>query len=1353
MSVRTDVVNLQVIISGNKAQDELNTLRKKAADAKMALDGLKRGSQEFADKKKEVAKYNEEIVNMRKQIGLTALTQKELVQELNRLKSMKGSVVPFTKEFNDLDKSIKAVENRLYDVRNGVQGFASFFSKIKDEVKQFGLMAAGYLGFQFLTSQFQNIISGGGKVSDQLADIRRVTRLTDAEAQKLNKSLRELDTRTTTSGLREIAIVAGKLGVAKDDILGFVAATDKLVVALGDELGNADEITTQLGKIINVFNNDGGGVTGEKLLSVGNAIVDLANKGVASGGFIVDFTQRLAGLAKIANVGLNETIGLGAGLEELGQKSESASTAIIKVIGKIGEDVPKYAKIANKSVEEFSETLKNKPIEALIQVSEGLVKNKKSFEEISQAFSAAGEDGARIVTTLGVIGGKADFMRQKINDAGAALKSNTEINDAFALKNETLGATLDKLGKDFNSLMTSNAVMNFLQGAVQGAANFISFLKDLPNWLERNRTALLAITTVILAYAASKTKAVQASILNRTALLLEIAADKIDIAQKTVATAITSAYALAKDVLTGKIKIATAAQIIWNAVMKANPLVMLISVIGGVITAISLLSDKLAEVSAKEKLQNDIRKKAAESYVDEEAKIRSLTMVLNSSLVGYDAKKKALKELIAINPEYLGGLTLENVKNQEGINIINKYIKALREKAIVQAAQSAQADKLKEDIKLQSIQYGLEKKLANGNTGFTDLSEEEKQYVSKYRSGFRGTASLVDKLTGTSAVGEALMGVKGARTKLQVELDQIDSVVVQSIQKTTESVTQKTTAAAGESVKQSIGIIKDLKDKIKKLDEDRETLTSEKAIAQNITKRNALQKQLDRLEQKDSGSGGDDGYKATLKKFRQLEKDLQTDISNDSLKPLKMAFLAINKQMEEEIATAQAVLAKGDTSKAQFDKVVEKAKKTAVDAYQAAYEKFRSEVNKKMGFGERSIFLDRIFPTEKQLEERLGTLASKAPNIMERLTNYFKRDKVAGLEVTANRTAPGSREWLRANKALLDEKMKQELENTELTENEKILIQDEYAAKKADLEWTAFDRYVEYAQATVQVAQGVNDVLNAMEQRKFNKVVANAEKEKKVLDDQLKRKLISQEQYALKIAAIDAGVDREKKKMEREQAKRAKAIALFEAGINVATAITKVIANPVLAVLVGLLGAAQIAAIALTPLPELGKGDWIRKGDKHKDKSGGIHAKIERDEAVMSADAMTNPEEYTVTGTTAQITSALNNKKGGTNWAEGALLQMASWNRNPPPSINPNMPRIMEQGGIVRSINTSQTNNAQPNQQVIASDNAPIVNAIKSLEEKVAAWPNTVKGIWVVRDYLDAKAMYDASKEGTSIKQ
>ncbi len=126
------------------------------------------------------------------------------------------------------------------------------------------------------------MVTGAGKLSDQLADLRRVTGLTADQANQLNESLLKIDSRTSADGLREIAIIAGKLGVAKEDILGFTEAVNKLVVALGDELGDADQITTQLGKILNVFDGE---ITGDNISKLGNAIVDLANKGVATGAF------------------------------------------------------------------------------------------------------------------------------------------------------------------------------------------------------------------------------------------------------------------------------------------------------------------------------------------------------------------------------------------------------------------------------------------------------------------------------------------------------------------------------------------------------------------------------------------------------------------------------------------------------------------------------------------------------------------------------------------------------------------------------------------------------------------------------------------------------------------------------------------------------------------------------------------------------------------------------------------------------------------------------------------------------------------------------------------------------------
>ena len=470
MSVRTDVVNLIVNVGGDKAQNELNQLRKKAADLNSEMKGLHKNTNEYKQKAAELKQVDSQMAGLRKQIGLTALSQKELTAELRRLQQLKNITTPQSKEFHELQGRIDAVTKRLYEVKNGVFGFGATLHKVGQELKGFGMLAISYLGFEFITSQFQKIISGAGKLSDQLADLRRVAGLTAEEAENLNNGLRGIDTRTSGENLRQIAIIAGKLGVAKDDILGFTKAVDMLVVSLGDELGDADQITTELGKILNVFD---GKVSGDNITKLGNAIVELANAGVASGGFISDFSQRVAGIAKASNLSLGSTVGLAAGFEELGLRSESSSTALQKLLSTIAGDIPAAAKIANVPMAEFNKLFAEKPQEALIRYAEGLVKNKTSFAEITASFKDAGEEGARVVQTLQAIGQRGEFLREKINLGNAAIKENSAITDAFALKNETLGATLDKIGKRINTLFTSSGFVSGIKSLADGFASLI----------------------------------------------------------------------------------------------------------------------------------------------------------------------------------------------------------------------------------------------------------------------------------------------------------------------------------------------------------------------------------------------------------------------------------------------------------------------------------------------------------------------------------------------------------------------------------------------------------------------------------------------------------------------------------------------------------------------------------------------------------------------------------------------------------------------------------------------------------------------------------------------------------------
>lgn len=139
--------------------------------------------------------------------------------------------------------------------------------------------------------------------------------------------------------------------------------------------------------------------------------------------------------------------------------------------------------------------------------------------------------------------------------------------------------------------------------------------------------------------------------------------------------------------------------------------------------------------------------------------------------------------------------------------------------------------------------------------------------------------------------------------------------------------------------------------------------------------------------------------------------------------------------------------------------------------------------------------------------------------------------------------------------------------------------------------------------------------------------------------------------------------------------------------------------NIPLSILAGTIGALQIATIAATPLPELGTGGLLDSGPYHKDKEKGLHVVdprtgktkmlLEKDEAVLTGRAMRSNDQLTVTGTPSQIASKLNSRYGGINWAGGAVVDMPKWRTEKPVCINPNMPRIMEQGGLIRPVEGS----------------------------------------------------------------
>ncbi len=118
------------------------------------------------------------------------------------------------------------------------------------------------------------------------------------------------------------------------------------------------------------------------------------------------------------------------------------------------------------------------------------------------------------------------------------------------------------------------------------------------------------------------------------------------------------------------------------------------------------------------------------------------------------------------------------------------------------------------------------------------------------------------------------------------------------------------------------------------------------------------------------------------------------------------------------------------------------------------------------------------------------------------------------------------------------------------------------------------------------------EAIAAQEQAKLEQFERGINEQKQAVQEKYDQNLISQEAYNFQSEKLDKELDRKKAEFEYRNAVRARNMALMNAIVNTATAITSAltISPPlgiILAGIVGALGAYQIATIIKTPLPEL----------------------------------------------------------------------------------------------------------------------------------------------------------------------
>lgn len=180
--------------------------------------------------------------------------------------------------------------------------------------------------------------------------------------------------------------------------------------------------------------------------------------------------------------------------------------------------------------------------------------------------------------------------------------------------------------------------------------------------------------------------------------------------------------------LTTRIGAATAAQRAFNVAALKNPYVILGAAAASLIVTLAVLSTRtneyteeleksnrkleeqkkqLAELDEQQDYMTEVNKKAAQSTADQINKVEVLKSAIEDETNSIEDRKKAIREMQAIVPNYEASLNEEGRLYVKNKSAVNDYIESLKQLAIAKALQSK-----REELTAQQIDAELNRRQA-----------------------------------------------------------------------------------------------------------------------------------------------------------------------------------------------------------------------------------------------------------------------------------------------------------------------------------------------------------------------------------------------------------------------------------------------------------------------------------------------------------------------------------------------------------------------------------------------------------------------------------------------------------------
>ena len=664
MGVSTSDFRIALRIDNADAARKLQETKNEIAKLKEEMSRMKKegkdGTDEYKQMNATLDELNKKARVLRQEAGKTGYTYNELRQSASKLRRELNNTVPGSEKWKQLQADLKIADARLKEVRASAQGTSFSLGKLADGFNRYAAIGASAVAtLTGMALTVRGCVNEFAEMEEAESQVTKYTGMTKDEVKALNEEFKKMDTRTPRTKLNELAGTAGRLGIqAKEDVLEFVEAADMINVALGEDLG--EDAIKNIGKLSDMFGDSSKSMK-ENMLAIGSAVNSVAQNSSASEPYLVEFTARMGGVAKQANLAITDVMGFASALDQNMLRSEMASTALSGLIMKIYQEPAKYAKLAGMDVKEFSDLMEKDVNAAILSFLESLgnLGGMNKMAPVLKEMKLSGAEAAGVISTLA---GNVAKVRKEQRQASEAFAEGTSIVNEFNVQNNTVQAKLDKAKERFADIRRElgEQLLPVMKYMVSTGSLTVKGLSNIITLFGKYGFTIGAVTAMIVGY----TAVVNTSIL----------ADK------------------AKVLWTDKV--AASFTKLWS-VLKNNPWGLLLTA-GAFLAGLAIdLKRRNDAVTESMKSQKKVSEAVTEQIDKEAASVHSLYNNINNENLSNEVRLKYLNQLKTLIPGYNGMLSKEGKLINDNKRAIDEYLSSLERKIRTEAAE----EELKELIR------------------------------------------------------------------------------------------------------------------------------------------------------------------------------------------------------------------------------------------------------------------------------------------------------------------------------------------------------------------------------------------------------------------------------------------------------------------------------------------------------------------------------------------------------------------------------------------------------------------------------------------------------------------------------